>query len=477
MYRITRAIRRANVVVACAIGIAGCGDVSAPLPDPAVTARVVSITRVASPADTIDATLVDALLITVRNGKGAPISNASVRVEWSSPPGAGPVTLAPAGATAFASTIILATDAQGMARASLRLGRSVGRGFVTATETSKAIKDSVEVFVAPGSFFRSSLAVRDTAMLVGGRITVSGSAFDRADNATPLTFAATGTACTLTTGGVVTGVNAGVCRIAVSQPTGASFRVTVIAPSVMLEGGLQGFATIRLDGTEHTPIPLPVLAYDNCGLLGSGKSFLCTRVGLLYLLGLDGSVTPIPTPGVGNIRNSRVSRDGNWVVFTGYPVPQSNGNTTLYRVRIDGSQLQVLSPDCCSIVESNFDVSPDGKVVIYSSYSTLRLDVANHTTSTIALGRERTPRFSPDGSMVAYQDGMDILVSNTDGSNVRVIFTPSTSTPGPYFIYLEWSPDSKWLLTLGVFDKPFLIAADGSATLSVNLTGIRNFVP
>ena len=79
--------------------------------------------------------------------------------------------------------------------------------------------------------------------------------------------------------------------------------------------------------------------------------------------------------------------------------------------------------------------------------------------------------------MVAYQDGLEIWLSNTDGSNTRVLYTSPRPDVGPYFAHLEWSPDSKWLMTLGYGDRPFLIAADGGATLRVELSSVRSFKP
>jgi hypothetical protein len=478
MRRSAPGIRLSPLLVGCTLATYACSDASAPQPAPVDTTRVVSISRTATSADTIDATLSDALLVAVRDGKGAPIANASVRLEWSSSPGAGPVSFASAGSTVFASSVILATDAQGLARASLRLGRSAGSGFITATETSKSVKDSVALSVAPGAFFRSTVAMRDTAMLVGGAITVSGGAFDRADNALPFAFTVTGTACTLGTGGLVVGASAGTCRINLTQPVGASFRVTVVAVGLMLEAGTQGLATIRLDGTQRTPITLALYGYTNCGWVAAGNALVCVNGSAIRLLGLDGSVTPIPVTGIRDFGMVRVSQDRKWIVFNGYPTGTTGfGNATIYRARIDGSQLQVVAADCCSWIVPSFSVSPDGSVVIYSSFSTLRFDAATGTKSTITFGRERIARFSPDGSMVAYQDGNDILLSNTDGSNMRVLYTSTRPDVGPYFLHLEWSPDSKWLLTLGYGDKPFLIAADGSATLAISQPSLRYFLP
>ncbi|HEX7981067.1 MAG TPA: hypothetical protein VF461_20840 [Gemmatimonadaceae bacterium] len=478
-------VRITRYVAGSTLAALACSDASAPTQKPPESSAppvpaVVSIAHTATVGDSIDATLVDGLVITVRDSKGVAVPSASVRVEWSSTT-IGPVSFAPSGSAAFAPTMLALTDAQGVARVSARLGRTAGSGFIRVTETSKEIKDSLSFIVQKGAVFRSTLAARDAAMLVGARTTVTGTVYDRGDNPIPVTLSATDTTCTLASDGTVAGVAPGVCRIAVGPPVNSTIRIAIVAASMMLTSEQYGLGLVRLDGTEHTLLPNSYQMY-NCVWLSSGTELICPTGGFgqskLYRVGLDGSTQLIPITGVDDIGLVRVSHDGNWLVFTGYPAPKSNnGNTTLYRARIDGSQLQVLASYCCSAIMPYFDISPDGSVVYYSSYSTIRLDVASGNAQPVVVGRERIARFSPDGTTIAYQDGLEIWLSNADGSNQRVLFTPSVANVGPYFQALEWSPDGKWLLTIGYGDKPFLIAADGSATLNINQTSIRNYKP
>jgi hypothetical protein len=479
------------LAVACSLAAIACRDSTAPPPDSAQPARVpASVSAAFTPAatDTIDATLAQSIAVTVRDAKGAAVSGASVRVAWSSS-GAGPVTFAPAGSPTFASTVLLATDADGVARASARLGQAAGAGYVVVTEASKSLSDSLRLTVHAGAPFRFTSAPRDTALIVGGTITVSPGLFDRADNPLNIALSTADPSCTIGPDDagkrVITGVAAGTCRITLGAPANTSFRVTVVAASQMLASGGSDLSLVRLDGTGLTTIHHTYLMYD-CVWLSSGVSLVCPDSGKLKILGLnantpiglDATAQPIVISGVKSIGLVRASWDRNWIVFTGYPLSNvGGGNTTLYRSRIDGSQLQVLAADCCSSIVPSFDISPDGKAVIYASYSTIRVDVASNSSQVIQVGRERLARFSPNGSSVAYQDGTDILLSDPDGSNVRTIYTSPKTGEGPYYVHLEWSPDSKWLLTIGFGDKPFLIAADGSTRLSANVPFVRSFRP
>jgi hypothetical protein len=490
VHQIVLRMRLRVLAVGCSLAAIACRDASAPVPAPEAARVPASVSAAFTPAatDTIDAMLAQSIAVTVRDAKGATVSGASVRVAWSSS-GAGPVTFAPAGSPTFASTVLLATDAEGVARASARLGRTSGAGYVVVTEASKSLSDSVRLTVHSGAPFRFTNAPRDTAMIVGGTITLSPRLFDRADNPLSIALSTADPSCTIGPDDlgtrVITGVAAGTCRITLGAPANTSFRVTVVAASEMLASGGSDLSLVRLDGTGLTTIHHTYLMYD-CVWLSSGVSLVCPDSGKLKVLrldtntpiGLDASAQTIDIPGVKSIGLVRASWDRNWIVFTGYsPSNVGGGNATLYRSRIDGSQLQVLAADCCSSIVPSFDISPDGNVVIYSSYSTIRVDVARNSSQVIQVGRERFARFSPDGSSVAYQDGADILLSDPDGSNVRTIYTSPKTGEGPYYLHLEWSPDSKWLLTIGFGDRPFLIAADGSTRVRADVQFVRSFRP
>ena len=490
MHRVVVTMRLRALAVVCSLAAIACRDASAPTPadEQARVPASVSAAFTSAATDTIDATLTQSIAVTVRDAKGAAVTGAAVRVAWSSS-GAGPVTFAPVGSPTFTPTVLLGTDAQGVARASARLGRTAGAGYLVATVTGKSLSDSVRLTVHPGAPFRFTNAPRDTAVIVGGTITVSLGLFDRADNPLSIALSTADPGCTIGPDNlgtrVITGVAASICRITLGAPANTSFRVTVVAASEMLASGGSDLSLVRLDGTGLATIHHTYLMYD-CVWLSSGISLVCPDSGGLSVLGLNAN-TPIgldatpqrlDIPGVKSIGLVRASWDRNWIVFTGYPLSNvGGGNTTLYRSRIDGSQLQVLAANCCSSIVPSFDISPDGNVVMYASYSTIRLDVASSTSQVIQVGRERFARFSPDGSTVAYMDGADILLSDPDGSNVRTLYTSPKIGEGPYFLHLEWSPDSKWLLTIGYGDRPFLIAVDGSARLRADVQYVRSFRP
>lgn len=78
-----------------------------------------------------------------------------------------------------------------------------------------------------------------------------------------------------------------------------------------------------------------------------------------------------------------------------------------------------------------FDVSPDGRTLLYArvldgppSYH-LR-DVATGEDRVVPLDRPSLPRFSPDGTTIAYSVGVEIRGVDLDGANLRTLYVSDT---------------------------------------------------
>lgn len=109
-------------------------------------------------------------------------------------------------------------------------------------------------------------------------------------------------------------------------------------------------------------------------------------------------------------------------------------------------------------VWSNGDVSPDGRLLSYSSGSLALVDVAARSSRVLAhasapvpgrVSRADESRFSPDGRQLAFgwfertngRDTWEVRLVNADGSGPRTLVPPSAEPVSP----LGWSPDGRFV--------------------------------
>lgn len=92
--------------------------------------------------------------------------------------------------------------------------------------------------------------------------------------------------------------------------------------------------------------------------------------------------------------------------------------------------------------------SPDGKNLVFSSnrsgsFKLYLVNLASRETRPLTQGSgiDTTPRFSPDGSWIAFRRGpkTGIYLIKPDGKGEQV------AVPGPKVDFFRWSPDSKWI--------------------------------
>lgn len=147
----------------------------------------------------------------------------------------------------------------------------------------------------------------------------------------------------------------------------------------------------------------------------------------IWLMDRDGK-NPLPIPNASGW-DPTWSPDGNFILFAS----DMQGAIQLYRIRLDGSELQKVSD--LPAIRGRSDWSPDGSfIVTYSGQPwnrdvfILNADGSNVRMLTPTGGNSQGPSISPDGQWVAFTSyfdhygddhGCEIYVMRTDGTDVR----------------------------------------------------------
>lgn len=158
------------------------------------------------------------------------------------------------------------------------------------------------------------------------------------------------------------------------------------------------------------------------------------------------------------------SPDGHWVYYM-----QQQDETRVARVAIEGGTPQIVSK--LPVVQSQFDVSPDGKLVAFQTlvhvpeHKLKLVVVSTDSGETRQLDFERglfgLVRFSPDGKSVVYptrENGVDNLWQQSlDGSKGKQI----TSFTAEHIYDFHWSFDKKQLaMVRGHTDSDVVLIRD-----------------
>ena len=186
---------------------------------------------------------------------------------------------------------------------------------------------------------------------------------------------------------------------------------------------LLGKRRVRVSGAGGDP-----LAWS-----GDGSKLLIGRQGGLYVLDADGTETRL-TDGAGDPTGGSFSPDGSEVVYAAGPWERS----AIYAVSSDGGAPRL-------ILRSTRQVSfPDGHSALAFAYE---------------------PALSPDGTRIAYFDGMydhshNLWVANADGTERRVVLDEELSAAG-HMRTLTWAPDGEWL-AFATDNSVYLVRHDGT---------------
>ncbi len=205
--------------------------------------------------------------------------------------------------------------------------------------------------------------------------------------------------------------------------------------------------------SENTDAVIPEeTAEETGGFVPCPIAFDSDRDGNLEIYTMDSNGENLVnlTNDPANDWNPDWSPDGSQIAF----VSERNNERSIYIMDADGSNLRLFT----NMPESDLaDWSPDGKTIAFTSQAAngnfeiyiMNVDGSNEPINlTNNDTQDLVPVWSPDGSQIAWlsgDDGWDLFVMNSDGSNVRQltdqghVFNVKWSIDGN--LYLDWDND------------------------------------
>lgn len=430
--------------------------------------------------DTITAQPSVPLLVVVRGTDGSPISGTPVRFETSSlnePIRIGPWAVLCAEGTAVcgnvgatnvngATTLAATTNAQGEARAVVRLGTFAGNTFLRVTAPAQGMMDSIALDIRTGAPARINFAARDTTVTIGATTTAAAFAADRFYNPrsdlVALAAPCVGIADLDPVAKHVTARAFGVCWVRATVGGVVDSARVVIVPA----GRLLTWSTVPVLQLVNTDGTTPRRLFGGASFrsdLGAFPRFNPSRGGITLhtAAGLTGqpitiargdtaagTATTLGTT-VADPAYARELADGT-VLFVG----RTTGEEThaVWRLGASGAPAVVRAITDYANTYAAVDISPDGSRIVYvggviGGPNVLR--IMNLATGAItelgAVGE--APRWSPDGDRIAYLHGVSAQNVRGGLSEIRVadrasrVITERQLLPG-----FAWSPDGAYVV-------------------------------
>ncbi|MBC7899904.1 MAG: carboxypeptidase regulatory-like domain-containing protein, partial [Saprospiraceae bacterium] len=203
-----------------------------------------------------------------------------------------------------------------------------------------------------------------------------------------------------------------------------------------------GIVTLATAGPRTVTNSSPRLSSDGSRAILVSRKSNGVRTSIVTMNSDGSNRIPILTDNNG-LFDPSWSRDGSKIAF-------NNSSRQLLTMSADGSNIQQITSDC-----TEPDWSPDGLKLVCvrtpnfrsfnpaSAIITIDANGSNETTFSSVTGRKNAPRWSPDGSLIAFINYASdsrihsLILLNADGSNSVSILSGGNSL----FQTLTWSPD------------------------------------
>ncbi len=225
------------------------------------------------------------------------------------------------------------------------------------------------------------------------------------------------------------------------------FRVTAANQICIMNADGSGFRRLTTDNTRQHYYPS--VAPDGRSVVYA--AFREPNIYEIYEIQLDGGGVVQLTDRLGNVNGPEISPDGGLIVFK-LSTPTSN---EIWLMNRDGSDPRPI-PNA-----SGWDPtwSPDGNFILFASdmqgaiqLYRVKLDGSElQKVSDLPAVRGRSD-WSPDGSFLVTYSGQpwnrDVFIMDADGSNARMLSPTGGNSQGPSI-----SPDGGWVAFTSYFDK------------------------
>ncbi|HZS62631.1 MAG TPA: hypothetical protein VFA43_25455, partial [Gemmatimonadaceae bacterium] len=364
----------------------------------------------ANQTDTIESTLAQALVVTVRGPSGQ--SSAGHVVQFVS-------VLDSAGSyRAYVETLTSpqpltfvsdSLDANGRASAGIAFGTKAGTALVLVKVPDFGYVDSVKFTVTAGTTAGIMMTPLDTSVVEGHAVTLHASTVDHFGNPTSQSVNLAVTGPGTISGQTVTATDIGQITVVATSGTFAADTTHISSvPTGMLAASLtEGFVVANFDGTGSTKFAQSTTV-GNLKWAPNGKSVVfdqnaegCSgNTNSILSSDLRGTLTTLNT-GAQTEMYPSYSRDGMWIYFTvndGY-------QASLWRVHPDGT-----NADSLNSLNPSFDLypapSPDGSQIVYATITGASTDLRILTLSTGAVTDLQisgwAPSWAPAGNRIAY---------------------------------------------------------------------------
>ena len=390
-----------------------------------------------------------------------------------------------AGTSPFGATVSASTDANGRAAVRVRFGTMPGDGRIVANVPTLSVADTLPFVIEAGAPQTVAMALGDTTVTIGTVLAMGVAAEDRLGNPVEAQAQVVVGAAVLD-GDDATFPSLGVSTIRVEAGGNVASATVLAIPdgTLVYTSGTQVWL-VDFDGTDREMLPFTVPSVREPSIDWSDDGQR------LVVGGYDGyrvfdlqtdEVYPAAWPGGdagGEVIWPRFKPDG-----TIFYSQNDGGGWDLRTADIDATSPRTIIPaDRFPEEDLNPDWAPDGSVLSFTAdweeNNKFLLRIADTLAASVATLQVEaaTPVWSPDMSMLGYQELGIVGVVSPDGVTITREWVPGWSKG------VSWDPDSSMLVginggTIEVIDVATgVVMAFPQLSTSANAVGWRPRIP